>query len=61
VPDWARRSLAHIASEKGNGFKKLDKQTVSKLVAAIEQNIPGAATDNKWAPILGAAKKAMNS
>lgn len=56
--DWLRKVLAAIASEQGNGFKKLDKNTVSKMVKAIEKNVPNAASDKKWVPILNAAKKA---
>lgn len=56
--DWLRKVLAAIASEQGNGFKKLDKNTVSKILKAIEKNVPNVASDKKWAPILNAAKKA---
>ncbi len=56
--DWQRKVLALIASEQGNGFKKLDKATVTKIVTAVEKNVPNAASDNKWSPILNAAKKA---
>jgi len=56
--DWQRKILTWIASEKGNGFKKLDKATITKIATAIETNVPNAASDNKWSPILNAAKKA---